>query len=135
MALICFLEVVLRYGFGRSFGWYDEFAGYLLVWLTFLGAVLSQQNRQHVGIEDLSRKLDPPYRRSLSLFLHILLVTIHLILLYYGAVLASRFFSESAITLPVPMGVVYLIIPLYGALMLIVLWSQIRRIIIGKPGS
>ena len=27
MALICFLEVMLRYELGSSFGWYDEFTG------------------------------------------------------------------------------------------------------------
>ena len=39
MVLVVFLGVFFRYVVGSSLAWYDEFASYLLVWLTFYGAV------------------------------------------------------------------------------------------------
>ena len=39
MVVLVFLGVFFRYVLGASLAWYDEFASYLLVWLTFYGAV------------------------------------------------------------------------------------------------
>ncbi len=50
IASICFIEVVRR-PFGSSFVWYDEFVGYLLVWLSFLGAVLARSFHPHIVID------------------------------------------------------------------------------------
>jgi TRAP-type C4-dicarboxylate transport system permease small subunit len=129
MALICFVEVVLRYGFGRSFGWYDEFTGYLLVWLTFLGAVLAQHEKRHIAVGNLAERLGPRAVRWASLLAHGFLAAVHLVLLYYGALLATRFPADRAITLPVPMGVLYLVIPLSAALMLAVQLIQVGRLV------
>ena len=129
IAVICFLEVILRYLFAASLSWYDELVGYLLVWLTFLGAVLAQSHGQHVGIEDLVDRAPERARRALTLTSHLVLVAVHLVLLAYGAQLAMRFLGERAITVPVPMGVVYGVIPVSAALMLVVQAARIARLI------
>lgn len=135
IAAICFTEVVLRYGFGESFDWYDEFVGYLLVWLTFLGAVLARLHRRHIGIENLLDRLPKALGRGLAIVNHFLMVAIHVVLLVYGAQLVSRILSDRASTLPVPMGVVYLVLPLSAALMLIVESIHISRLWSGPLSS
>jgi TRAP-type C4-dicarboxylate transport system permease small subunit len=127
--LICFFEVILRYVFAASLPWYDELVGYLLVWLTFLGAVLAQSHGQHIGIENLVERAPARFRRVLELASHGVLAGVHLVLLVYGAQLALRFLEERAITVPVPMGVVYSVIPLSAALMLVVETARIARLI------
>ncbi len=131
IAVICFFEVILRYLFAASLPWYDELVGYLLVWLTFLGAVLAQSHGQHLGIEDLVERAPERARRTLSLASHLVLVAVHLVLLVYGAQLAMRFLSERATTVPVPMGVVYAVIPISASLMLVVEGARIARL--AKP--
>lgn len=126
LATICFIEVVRR-PFGESFVWYDEFVGYLLVWLTFLGAVLARSYRQHIGVHNVLDKVSPAARRVLELANHALMVAVHAVLLVYGAQLASRFLNERAITVDIPVGFVYLIIPLSAALMLIIEAIHIAR--------
>jgi TRAP-type C4-dicarboxylate transport system permease small subunit len=128
IAVICFVEVILRYVYGDSFPWYDEFVGYLLVWLTFLAAVLAQSHRQHIGIENLLERLPEGRRRVVELLNHSLIFAVHVVLLVYGAQLVARFLSENAITLPVPMGIVYSVIPAYAALMLVVEAIAIARL-------
>jgi TRAP-type C4-dicarboxylate transport system permease small subunit len=128
IAVICFLEVILRYVFAASLSWYDELVGYLLVWLTFLGAVLAQSHGQHIGIGDLVERAPERVRRPIELASHMVLVAVHLVLLIYGAQLAARFFGENAITVPVPMGFIYAVIPLSAALMLVVEGARISRI-------
>jgi len=128
IAVICFLEVILRYVFAASLSWYDELVGYLLVWLTFLGAVLAQSHGQHIGIGDLVERAPERARRPIELASHLVLVAVHLVLLIYGAQLSARFFGESAITVPVPMGFIYAVIPLSAALMLVVEGARIARL-------
>lgn len=129
IAAICFLEVILRYLFAASLSWYDELVGYLLVWLTFLGAVLAQSRGEHIGIGDLVDRAPARLRRTLELARHAVLVAIHIVLLIYGTQLALRFLGESASSFPLPMGVVYGVIPLSAALMLVVETVRIARTI------
>jgi TRAP-type C4-dicarboxylate transport system permease small subunit len=135
MAMICFVEVVLRYGLGKSFGWYDEFTGYLLVWLTFLGAVAAQQEGRHIGMGGLAERLGPRRRRLAALGTHALMIALHLTLLFYGALLAFRFVSDRAITLPVPMGIIYTVIPLSALLMLGVEVIRLGRLFRSEPDN
>ena len=135
MVAICFLEVVLRYGLGGSFGWYDEFTGYLLVWLTFLGAITAQQEDKHIGVGDLIGHFGPRWRRAAAVTTLGLMMLLHVLLLYYGGQLAIRFLTDRAITLPVPMGMLYAVIPLSAALMLVVLLIQLGRLLRSEPES
>ena len=82
IAVLCLVEVTLRYGFGGGLGFYDELAGFALVWLTFLGAVLA----------------------------------LHLVLAWFGTVLMLRVLGERSITMPIPMGAFYLVLPLFALL-------------------
>jgi TRAP-type C4-dicarboxylate transport system permease small subunit len=128
---ICLFQVVLRYVFAGSLSWYDETVGYLLVWLTFLGAVLAQSHDQHIGIGDLVERAPPGARRWLRLASHLVLAGVHLVLLVYGWQLAARFLAERAVTVPIPMGAVYAVIPLSAALMLLVTGVRIARLVRG----
>ncbi len=130
IAVICFVEVILRYVFGASLSWYDEFVGYLLVWLTFLGAVLAQSYGQHIGIENIVEMTSGRTKVALQIARHALMAGIHVILLLYGTQLAARFLEEEAITLPVPMGAIYAVIPISAALMLVVEGARIARLVL-----
>ncbi len=55
MALMVFLNVVLRYGFNSGITWSEEMSRYFFVWLTFIGAVITFYENSHVGVETLVR--------------------------------------------------------------------------------
>lgn len=129
IAVLCFVEVILRDLFAASLPWYDELAGYLLVWVTFLGAVLAQSRGQHIGIAEVVERAPERARRPLEISGHVVLVAVHLVLLVYGAELALRFLGERATTVPVPMGAVYSVIPISAALMLVVEAARIARLL------
>ena len=48
--VVC-LGVFFRYVLNDSLVWYDEFASYLLVWLTFFGAVVADYQRRHIAFD------------------------------------------------------------------------------------
>lgn len=51
LALMCFVEVVSRYLFNHSFTWYEEFARYFMLFLTFLGASLGVKYGLHFSMD------------------------------------------------------------------------------------
>ncbi|KEQ05326.1 MULTISPECIES: TRAP transporter small permease [Pseudorhizobium] len=53
MAIMVFLNVVLRYGFNSGINVSDELSRYFFVWLTFIGAVVAFREHSHVGVETL----------------------------------------------------------------------------------
>ncbi|YCI06571.1 TRAP transporter small permease (plasmid) [Ensifer sp. D2-11] len=53
MAVMVFLNVVLRYGFNSGINVSDEMSRYFFVWLTFIGAVVTFRDNSHVGVETL----------------------------------------------------------------------------------
>lgn len=116
IAALCLIEVTLRYGFGAGLGFYDELAGFALVWLTFLGAVLARRDGAHIGIRDLVSRLAPRPRRIARILEHATVLSLHLVLAWFGSVLVLRFLGERSITMPIPMGAFYLVLPLFAVL-------------------
>ncbi|TCV72060.1 TRAP-type C4-dicarboxylate transport system permease small subunit [Neorhizobium sp. R1-B] len=53
MALMVFVNVVLRYAFNSGLNISDEMSRYFFVWLTFIGAVVTFREYGHLGVETL----------------------------------------------------------------------------------
>ena len=56
MAVMVFVNVVLRYGFNTGINFSEEAARYFFVWLTFIGAVITFRENGHLGVETLVRR-------------------------------------------------------------------------------
>ncbi len=56
MAVMVFVNVVLRYGFNSGLTFSEEMSRYFFVWLTFIGAVLAFAEHGHIGVETLVRR-------------------------------------------------------------------------------
>jgi TRAP-type C4-dicarboxylate transport system permease small subunit len=59
---------------------------------------------------------------------YLLLITLQVVLVYYGWILTTQLSGETAITLPVPIGVVYVVLPVTGAMMLLICVMRIAQI-------
>src|SRR5438552_18714315 len=59
LAVIVLLGVWFRYVVQRALPWYDQFAGFLLVWLTFYESALAPHRGAHIGLETLTLPLPP----------------------------------------------------------------------------
>ncbi len=112
--------VFYRYVLNAALIWYDEFASYLLVWLTFYGAVLATQRGLHIEFDTAVRRLAPGPRRAVEAVSGLCTLAFHGILFTYGIVLTRSMGGETAISLPwVRMAWVYSALPISGALMLV----------------
>lgn len=121
MVVVVCLGVFFRYVLNASLVWYDEFASYLLVWLTFYGAVVAHYHRRHIGFELLVDKLEGAARRAVDAVAELFVIGFQFVLFWYGWILTQRAGEETAISLPwVKIAWVNSVLPITGALMLLI---------------
>src|SRR6187455_2041413 len=64
MVVLVFGNVVLRYVFNSGIATSEELSRWLLVWLTFLGAIVALREHSHLGVDTLVRAL-PPFGKKI----------------------------------------------------------------------
>jgi C4-dicarboxylate transporter, DctQ subunit len=84
MAIVCF-EVVIRYVLHRPQVWVAEVSEYILVWITFLGAVWILRAEGHVRVDILVSQLGPRAQTYLGILTSIIGVFVSLVLLLFGS--------------------------------------------------
>jgi TRAP-type C4-dicarboxylate transport system permease small subunit len=137
MLLVVVLGVFYRYVLDASLIWYDEFASYLLVWLTFYGAVVAAHHRKHIAFDTMVERLGAPARRWVAASAEVCVLIFQGILCYYGWVLMVAVRVETAVSLEwVRMDWVYSVFPITGGLMLLISLVDLARVLQGEiPGK
>lgn len=133
MTLLVTVAVFYRYVLDASLIWYDEFASYLLVWLTFYGAVMAAYYRRHIAFETLVERLGPAGRKRAAIAAEVCILLFQGILLYYGWVLVQAIRAETAVSLEwVRMGWIYSVLPISGGLMLLISLVDLGTLLRGE---
>jgi TRAP-type C4-dicarboxylate transport system permease small subunit len=133
MVVLVTLGVFFRYVLSSSLAWYDEFASYLLVWLTFYGAVVASHRNRHIGFEAVVNRFMPKTRRILGALAELFVLGFQVVLFYYGWTLMRKMGDETAISLPwVKMGWVYSVLPIAGGLMLLISLEHLLHLLFGS---
>ena len=91
MVVLVFTNVVLRYLFNSGIATSEELSRWLLVWLTFLGAIVALRQHAHLGVDTLVRALPP--RGKLICFL-----ASYLLMLYVDALLTLGSWKQAVLT-------------------------------------
>jgi TRAP-type C4-dicarboxylate transport system permease small subunit len=84
MALMVFVNVVMRYAFNSGFVMSDELSRYLFVWITFIGAVVTFRENSHMGIETFVMFLSRKGRVFCMILSNIMIIGCSM-LLFWGA--------------------------------------------------
>jgi TRAP-type transport system small permease protein len=91
MVVLVFTNVVLRYVFNSGIATSEELSRWLLVWLTFLGAIVALRQHAHLGVDTLVKALPP--RGKLLCF-----VLSYALMLYADALLTLGSWKQSVLT-------------------------------------
>lgn len=136
MLAIVLVGVFYRYVVDESLSWYDEFAGYTLIWLTMFGSVVALAKRKHIGFDTLVEKLPPRARRVADVFGILCVMAFSLVLLVSGWKLVREMADETAVSIPaIKMAWVYSVMPVTGGLMLVIGLVQLAQAIAGAPSK
>jgi TRAP-type transport system small permease protein len=130
MAVVVFANVALRFLTDRSILWAEETSRYAMIWLTFLGAGLVLRHGGHIGIDALQNRL-PRHAAVIRGTIALLLLGFFVFMAWIGTRYALLTWSQTTPVLQVPVGFVYLAVPVGFALLiahlLLMLAPYVRR--------
>lgn len=118
MAVMVFANVALRFTTDRSILWVEEASRYVMIWLTFLGAGLVLRYGGHIGIETLHERL-PRHAPLLRALIVALLLGFFSFMVWIGLRYAFLTWGQTTPVLEIPIGAVYLAMPIGFALMIV----------------
>jgi len=125
MALMVFANVVLRFTTDHSIFWVEEVSRYLMIWLTFIGAGPVLRYGGHIGIDTLQERYPRhgPWFRGLILAL---LVPFFAFMVWIGVRYAMLTWGQTTPVMTIPVGIVYLAMPVGFGLLIVHLLLMAR---------
>ena len=120
-ALIAIVAVVLRYVFGIFLFWSEEAIIYLIIYSTFLGAVITLRHNEHVNVDVFGAFLKARGKRAFAVLGAAITVVYLVCIGFFAWLLLFEPFSTSTITpsLKLPLWVVEAAVPIGLTLMLL----------------
>ncbi len=135
MVVLVFGNVVLRYAFNSGIAVSEELSRWLLVWLTFLGAIVALRQHAHLGVDTLVRALPPAGKR-------ICFVASYGLMLYADALLLEGSWKQTLITWNdsapasgLPVGLFYLSGIVFGVSAAVILLYDLWRVLTGQTSE
>jgi TRAP-type C4-dicarboxylate transport system permease small subunit len=113
-------QVVSRYVFGNPSSFTDELATFLLIWVGVAGAAYVKGKNEHLAIDILHTKLSPIGVLRMMMFINFLIVAFSVSIMIIGGswLVYTRFvLGQLSAAMQVPVGYVYLVVPISGLLM------------------
>ena len=112
-------QVASRYVMNSPSSFTDELAGFLLIWTGLLGAAYVAGKREHLAIDILLQRSSPERRYKLELIISSLIILFAILVMIIGGswLVYTRFYlGVTSAALGLPLGVVYLVLPVSGML-------------------
>jgi TRAP-type C4-dicarboxylate transport system permease small subunit len=135
MVVLVFGNVVLRYGFNSGITISEELSRWLLVWLTFLGAIVAVREHSHLGVDTLVRMLGPAGKR-------ICFVINYGLMLFADWLLLSGSWRQTLINIDdrapatgLSIGVFYFVGVVFGVSAGVMLLYDLFRVVSGQAGE
>ena len=125
-------QVASRYIINSPSSYTDELAGYLLIWVGLLGAAYVSGKREHLAIDILIQRSSPKRKLRLEIIISIVVILFAVSVLIVGGIwlVYTRFYlSVKSAALGMPLGFVYLVLPLSGLLIAYFDVDNMRNII------
>jgi len=118
-SVVLFINVVLRYFFNSGWEWAEEFARYAIVWIVFVGGSICARKGMHLAVDAVTVRMSHARQRMTRLVVDALCIAFCLFLMRYGYDMADMARDSGQITaaLGIPIYMVYLALPVGGALM------------------
>lgn len=133
-----FVQVVLRYGFAKSFLWGEELALFAFIWCVYLGAAVCTWRRSHFAFDLFAGRLSGRAAGVQGLVVDLCVLLVAGVMLVQGATFAELSVQRLSPALGITLLVPTLAIPLSGGLMVLAalaaLRHDLRLILTGRAG-
>jgi TRAP-type C4-dicarboxylate transport system permease small subunit len=114
-------QVTSRYILSAPSSFTDELAGFLLIWVSLFGAAYVTGRKEHLAIDLLLQKSSGNTKIKLEIFIQLTIFLFALFVLVIGGIwlVYTRFtLSVKSAALQLPLGYVYIVLPVSGLIIL-----------------
>jgi len=111
--------VFTRYVLNEAATWTGELSGYCLVWITFIGSAYAIFQKTHIRFESLIDILPRPIKLTIETIFSLSMLFFVSVIMVYGGRLAFNSMGDETLSLPLTKGIIFLVLPISGALMVI----------------
>jgi len=114
-------QVITRFILQDPSSFTEELAGFLLIWIGLLGSSYALYTKSHLGIDIITSKLSGFRKRLTQIMIHVIVILFALFVLVIGGIRLVNItltLNQISPTLGIPMGYVYLVLPITGLLMI-----------------
>ena len=122
-----FLQVVLRFLGRAGFDGLDEVPRYLFVWLVMIGAAAAMQRGEHTVLDYFVNRLGMRTRAAVIALTNAVAIALFLYLIKLSLVLVPNAQFQSSPGLQLPLGYVYVAIPVGSALLVLPMLRNVFR--------
>jgi TRAP-type C4-dicarboxylate transport system permease small subunit len=124
-------QIVLRYVFTKANAWSEELARYSFVWLVMLAGAIGTRRARHMNIDFFLNKLPRPLKIVVEMATRALVLVFFVLFGYKGIELSQMTMLQNSTGLEIPMGYVYVAIPVGAASMILFTledtWNVLRN--------
>jgi TRAP-type transport system small permease protein len=113
------LQVTARYVINLPLAWTEELARYLFIWLIFIGSSQAMRWGNHIAIGMIADRLPDMIARISALLMHLLIAAFLITLIVMGWRIVMTVAPVLSVALKMPLMIVYLPLPIAGAVMLV----------------
>ncbi len=135
MGLAVALQIAMRYVFNMPLIWSEEFARYIFVWITFIGAGYGARKGSHISMEYFYNKFAPKTRKIIAVSTNVLSIGAFA---YVFPTAVSFMLEQNSIAssaMQMPMSWLFAAVPIGCALMVFRLAVNTVRIVKGAEGG
>ncbi len=121
LVLDVFWQVFARYSIGKPNAFTEELARYLLIWLAILGTAYVRSYSGELAIDYFYDKLSKDKQRTLNLCIELAIILFALTVMVIGGsnlVYITLKLRQMSPTLDIPIGYIYLVVPLSGLIIM-----------------
>lgn len=126
MTVTVSMQILFRYVFNIPLGWSEEVARFSFAWVSFFGASALMRVREHINVTVFLGRFPPRLRAGAVLVANLCGLICVYFFLIGGISLTTNEWRQLAPAMQIPMGWVYLVIPISAGLMAI--WIVIQTI-------
>ncbi|WP_336057691.1 TRAP transporter small permease [Nitratireductor sp. CH_MIT9313-5] len=109
LAFVVFLQFFTRYVLNNSLGWTEEIARFLLIGVTFFGAVMAVRKESHIAVELAYRYLPRRMRQALQMMVDAVSLIFYAVTAWLCTEMAGKT-QQKMVSIDLPKSVVYWIV-------------------------
>ena len=115
-------QVITRYLAPKPSAFTEELASYFLMWIGVLGGAYAYRHKAHLGIDILTLRFTGKTRIYMDMFIYLMVILFAVLALIWGGlrlVFIQLYLNQLSAALRIPVGYVYLVLPLTGFLLVL----------------